>query len=145
MKKLLMIILLLLFSMLAPAQCRIAEIISQNKTGFQAPYKYDGFNYFKIGFTEQEQKIKKEFIAFKGQTYQLIFCTSGFEETVRISISESTNNSLVAGTTVGSDVTTWSFICTKTGSYTIEYDIPASETGVAHEGCIAMLIGFAEK
>jgi hypothetical protein len=143
--KFLIVILLALATTPLHSQCKIAEIIAKNKTAFTSPYKYDGFNYSKIEFNLVNQTLKKEFIAFKGQSYQLIFCTSGFEEIVRIAIYDNKDNSLVAGTSVGKETTVWSFFCTKTGTYTIEYEIPPSDTEQVHDGCVAMLIGFSEK
>jgi hypothetical protein len=145
MMRTLLIALFLITGFNCSSQCSIAEIINKNKAGFTAPYKYDGFNYSQIEFGLINQTLKKEFIAFKGQKYQLLFCTSGFEETVRITVRDIKDNSLVAGTTVGKESTVWSFFCSKTGTYSIEYEIPPSDTDVAHKGCIAMLIGFSEK
>lgn len=127
------------------AQCKIAQLIQENKAKIPSPYKYDGFTYINFEFGQESKIQKKEFIAFKGQKYQLLFCTSGFEENVRIQIFDTKNNTLIAGTSVGDNVNNWTFAPSETGIFSIVYEIPPSYTKVAHEACIAMLIGFMEK
>ena len=126
------------------AQCRVADMISGSKTAFDKPYEYDGFSYFKMQFGQKTQTIRKEFLALKGKKYELLFCTSGFEEIIRIQLYDEQGN-LLAGTSIGNEKSITSFFTVKSGNYSIVYYIPASETGVEHEGCIAMLIGLSER
>lgn len=144
MLRLLLFILFVFVSTALPAQCRIADMISATKTAFDKPYENDGFSYFKMEFSEKEQTINKEFLALKGKKYQLLFSISGFEETVLIQMYDSEGN-LLGGTSVGNEKTVGNLFIAKVGVYKIVYRIPPSETGIPHEGCIAMLIGVSEK
>lgn len=144
MRSLLLILLLQIPLYSLQAQCRVADMVSGAKTSFDKHYEQDGFSYFKMEFSEKEQTIKKEFLALKGKKYQLLFSISGFEETVRIQMYDSEEN-LLGGTAVGSDKSLGTLYATKGGVYKIVYQISPSETGVPHEGCIAMLIGVSEK
>ena len=127
------------------SQCRLAGIIKDNKLKIESPYKYDGFNYLKIEFGPDKKIQKREFIAFKGQKYSLLFCTEGFDENVRIQIIDAADSTVIAGSYLGEKITTWKFAPERTGTFGIVYEIPPSNTEATHDACIVMLIGFKEQ
>lgn len=134
-----------LLSLQLHAQCKIAELTSSTRTKIVKPYLYDGFNYVSFEFTQINQTLKKEFVAFKGQEYMLVFATSGFEERVEVTIFDTKKNQAVTTFVLGEGTNSFSFTPLKTGSYSIVYALAPSNTDVDHEECIAMLIGFADK
>ncbi|MDQ3046909.1 MAG: hypothetical protein M3R27_05120 [Bacteroidota bacterium] len=139
-------LLLLTFNSAAFAQCKLAGIINENKMKIPKPFKYDGFNLSNINFDSENHKIRSEFMAFKGQKYNLVICTSGFEEQVSITVLDKDHSNFkLTEKILGGKENSWSFEPQKAGSYTIVIDFPPSETGVEHKECIVMLIGFSEK
>jgi hypothetical protein len=126
------------------SQCRISDIVSANRSGFDKGFSLDGFSYFKFEFNAEKQVIHKEFLALKGKKYQLLYCCSGFAETVSIHIYDGDNN-LLGGSSVGGDKSSNTFLPSKGGTLKIVYEIPPAELGVDHEECIALMIGVSEK
>ena len=47
-------------------------------------YKYDGFSTTEFTFDTINKTINSDFVAFKGQKYYLLFCSSDFDEIVNI-------------------------------------------------------------
>lgn len=128
------------------SQYKISQIIDDNKVNIPKPYKYDGFlmNEFTIDLINKD--IKLDFVAFKGQKYKLIFCSSTFEEPVIISVYDKANlNVKVAEQTIDSKSPTYTLDLEKPGTYSIVYEIPPSNTEVEHKACMVMLIGFKGK
>lgn len=130
------------------AQCKAKQIVKECK-GSIAPYQYDSYALNEINFDPKKpQTIEVEFTAFAGQQYKLVFCTSGFEEAVVLSIYDKSQrskkrNKLYDGGT-GKDKK-WSFEPKKAGTYFIDYEIPAAINAQAKKtGCIVMLIGYNE-
>ena len=76
------------------AQYKISQIIDQNKIKIPPPYKYDGFLMNEFKFDQINKDLHNEFVAFKNQKYKLLFCSSGFEETVTITIYDKKNPSV---------------------------------------------------
>jgi hypothetical protein len=127
------------------SQYKISDIVAENKVKIEKPYKYDGFlmNEFTIGLINQN--ITLEFVAFKGQKYKLIFCSSSFEEEVMVSIyDKSAPNVKVAEKVISDKNRDWTFEPAKAGSYSIVYEVPPSNTDVEHKACMVMLIGFRD-
>ncbi len=140
------ITLLLLLHSQAHSQCKLAGIISDHKMNIPKPFKYDGFNLTNINFDQQDHLLKTEFMAFKGQKYKLMFCTSGFEELVTITVFDKENPELkVTEKILGDKDSSWTFEPPKAGTYSVMFNFPPSNTGVEHKECIVMLIGFSEK
>lgn len=127
------------------AQCKIADLVAANKVKIEKPFKYDGFSYINVEFNQVNQSIKKEFTAFKGQEYSLLFATSGFDETVAVEIFDTKKNQLVTRFQLGSGIASHEFHALQSGSYTINYGISTSDTDYDHPECIVLLIGFSEK
>ena len=132
------------------AQCKAKQIMKSCRPNITKPYKYDSYVVNNFTFGDKPQKVEVLFSAFQGQKYQIIFCTSGFEEPLAVNIYDKSyrvknNRHKVYDSSQGIDNNFWSFQPTKSGNYYIEYDVPVSSTpGVKKEGCVIMLISFME-
>jgi hypothetical protein len=132
-----------LFCAIGNAQCDVAKIVGAHKE-LIAPYRYDGFLIHDMPFViTQPKEIHSEFIAFEKQIYKVIFCASGFQEDVHISIyNKKKPSELVAEQTLNGNLTRWTFEPLEAGIYDIVYKPASSDIPVDHKGCIIMLIGF---
>jgi hypothetical protein len=137
--------LFLLLSFSAVAQYKISDIVDENKVKIEKPYKFDGFvmKEFNIGLVNLSIPI--EFVAFKGQKYKLIICSSTFEEEVLVSIyDKSAPGVKIAEKIINQADRSWVFEPAKEGTYSIVYEVPPSNTDVEHKACVLMLIGFKD-
>lgn len=128
------------------AQYKISQLIDENKVQILPPYKYDGFVMKEFAFELINKDINIEFVAFKNQKYQLLFCASTFEEEVKITIYNKNNPTEKIGEKIiGGTTKNWTLELEKSGTYSVVYEIPPSNTDVEHKACIVMLIGFTGK
>jgi hypothetical protein len=148
MKKKISIILLFAGSLLGSlhAQCNAKEIAKKCKSNLK-PFSYDGFADNSFTFKDKAQTISVEFTAYAGQSYKLVFATSGFKEEVKVNIYDKNKNNpkrqKVYDSANGIDNLFWSFEPSKTGTYYIEYEVPpASEGDSGKIGCMVLLIGY---
>jgi hypothetical protein len=137
---------LLLTAFGAHAQkCKAKQISKDCRTNL-APFKYDSYAVNEINFTDKPQTVEVEFTAFAGQKYKLVFCTSGFEEMVKLNIydrnSKAKKRNKVFDNDKGIDNLFWSFEPPKSGTYFITYEIPPAANGKEGQGCIVMMIGY---
>ena len=110
------------------------------------PYAYDGFLMNEFTFDLINKDIHNEFVAFKKQKYNLVFCTSGFGEEVKINIYDKNNPSVkVAEKVMTGDDKSWTWATDKPATYSIVYEVPPSDSDVEHKACIVMLISFSLK
>ena len=127
-------------------QCRVSELVDNNKINIPSEYKYDGFLMNEFTFDLVNKNIHTEFVAFKNQKYQLFFYSSVFEEIVTISIYDKKDPAVkIAEKIIDSNTTSWIYELTKSATYSIFYEVSPSNTDVEHPGCIVMLIAFANK
>lgn len=99
-----------------------------------------------FSFEQINKNIPIEFVAFKNQKYKLIFCTSDYEEQVIISIYDKANPKVkLAEKVMDANNKTWTYEPLVSGTYSIVYEIPPSNTEADHKACIVMLIGFKGK
>ncbi len=142
-----LILLLQFIGAIGFAQCDVAQIVATNKTVIvSSPYQYDGFLIHDVSFVENDKNNKQthaEFIAFKKQLYKLVFCTSGFEEDVKITIYKKNKpKEILAEQVMNASVKQWLFEPLKPGVYDIVYTPTSSNFHTQQKGCIVMLIGF---
>jgi hypothetical protein len=143
--KIILTCLFLQFSSSCFSQYKISDIIEENKVQIVKPYKYDGFkmNEFTIGLINVTIPI--EFVAFEGQKYKLIFCSSSFEEQVIVSIyNKASPKTKLAEKMIDQNNRSWIFEPSGPGAYMVEYEVPPSNTDVEHKACMVMLIGFKD-
>ena len=131
------------------AQCKAKQIMKGCKPNVPKPYKYDSYAISDFTFDKKAKSVEVEFTAFQGQKYKLIFCSSGFDEAVKMNIYDKSNRIKLGRTKLydnsqGIDNNFWSFEPSKSGNYYIDYDIPPSTDGSVKQGCVVMLIGYAE-
>jgi hypothetical protein len=131
-------------------QCKAKNIMKSCKPNVPKPYKYDSYVVTEFTFDDKEKKQEVMFTAFAGMKYRLIFCSSGFEEPVRMDIWDKSNRvkkgrNKVYDSSQGVDNNFWSFQPPKAGNYYIEYTVPKSSNGQVKKGCVVLLIGYAGK
>ncbi len=128
------------------AQYKISQIIEENKDHIAEPYAYDGFLMNEFTFDMINKDVHNEFVAFKKQKYNLVFCTSGFEEEVKISIYDKNEPSVkVVEKTMNADNKSWTWATDKAATYSVVYEVPPSNSDIEHKACIVMLISFSMK
>jgi hypothetical protein len=128
------------------AQCDAKEIAKKCKSNLK-PFKYDGYNDTHFTFKDKPQTVEVEFTAYAEQTYKLIFCSSGFKEEVKVNIYDKTKSNpkrkQVFDSSSGIDNLFWSFEPPKTGTYYIEYEIPAAlDHPNDKTGCMVLMVGY---
>lgn len=147
MRKFLLLIILFCISYnnVVIGQCDSKKIAKACKPNMK-PFKYDAYAENILKFDSKAKKVEVQFTAYEGQDYKLVFCSSGFEEEVKLNIYDKSkavkSRSKVYDNDQGIDNNFWAFTPTKTGTYYIEYDVPPSKSGTPHEGCVVLLIGF---
>jgi hypothetical protein len=136
--------LITVFSDLSFSQCKVKTIVNGCKPNLK-PFNYDSYAITDIEFTDKAQKIEVQFTAFANQKYKLVFCSSGFEEMVKVNIYDKSNRvknrNKVYDNENGIDNLFWSFQPPKTGDYFIEYEVPAALDAKTKAGCIILIIG----
>src|SRR5687767_9829314 len=130
----------LLFSMLIfsshhiSAQCNAKQIMKGCKPNVLPPYRYDSYVISELTFDVKPQSIEVVFTAFVGQKYKLVFCSSGFDEQVKLDIYNKPNRiktgrKKLYDSSEGIDSNFWTFEPQKAGKYYIDYEVPPSLDG----------------
>lgn len=127
------------------AQSGVKQIIKAYKANLD-PYEYDSYASNKIVFdSAKTQTVEVEFAVFAKQQYKLVICTSGFQEQVKVNIYDKSKRckkrTKIYDSENGIDNLFWSFEPPKTGTYFIEYEIPASTNKKIKEGYMIMIVG----
>ena len=133
------------FASSSKGACKAKQIAKACRANLM-PFKYDSYAVNDITFTDKPQTIEVEFSAFSGQKYKLVFCTSGFTEEVKLNIYDRSmkvkKRNKVYDNDKGIDNLFWSFEPPKSGTYFINYEVPAAKDGKQNQGCIVMMIGY---
>jgi len=150
MKKMFLLLLLTFSIQFLAAQCKIAELVKNNKAQIVSPYIFDGFSVTNLNFSQTNKLVKSEFIALKGQHYQLILATSGFEEEVSLQIIykktvESSEELLMKEMTIGGSITQQLYEINKPGFYYFKYSIPKSSQEIDHKECVLLINSYKKK
>jgi hypothetical protein len=130
--------------------CKAKQIMKSSKANITKPYKFDSYVVNEFIFDSKAKTQEVMFTAFRGMKYKIVFISSGFEEPVEVNVWDKSNKikknrNKVYDTSNGIDNNFWSWTPSKQGNYYIEYTIPVSaKQGVTSQGCIIMLISFAE-
>lgn len=140
-------IVLFLFSLFAnpaAAQNQVKKIVKCNIDGL-APYNYDAYAVKEISFGAKEQSIVIEFSVFSDEEYKLLFCKTTLPHSVDIYIYDGDPKNpksklLYFDESGKKDQYVCNFRPKGTGSYFIEYKVPAS-AGKNQSGYIIVLIG----
>lgn len=129
--------------------CKAKEISKSCKANIEKPYRYDGYAISEFVFDSKSKKVEVQFIAFKGQKYKVVFCSSGFEEGLTLNIYDKNNKvkkdrKKIYDNASGIDNDFWSFVPPKAGNYFIEYNLAPTKDGTTKKGCVIMLVGYTE-
>lgn len=131
----------------AKFKCNDKDIAKACKPNMK-PYKMDAYAPTELVFDKKKaRKVEVQFTVFEGSEYKLVFCSSGFPEPVKLNIYDKSKavksrKKIYDGEAEGIDSDFWSFEPKKTGTYYIEYDVPASRDSIEKRACVVMLIGF---
>lgn len=141
-----LVLISLLFSLSASAQCEDKKIAKACKPNIK-PYKYDAYAVTDIKFDAKPKTVEVQFTVYEGQEYKLVFCSSGFPEGMKLSIYDKSKavksrKKIFEGEQGKINGSTWSYEPNKTGTYYIEYEVPAANDGKTRKECVVLLIGF---
>jgi hypothetical protein len=144
---LLVIGLCLLSSVLFAQQCKVKPIVKTCMPSLE-PYQYDAYAVKEIVFGVKSKKESIEFSVYSGEDYKLVFGKTELPLEVGITIYDGNpikkDSKIVYMDESGKkDKYVCNFHPTKTGSYYIQYEIPAS-TAPNQKGCVVVLIGIKE-
>ncbi|MFI5164077.1 MAG: hypothetical protein ACHQHP_02400 [Bacteroidia bacterium] len=138
---------LFIFNSELSAQCKVKPIV---KTGMASmpPYQYDSYAVKEIVYGPKAKKESIEFAVYSGEEYKLVFCKTPLPQDVNITIYDGNPKKkdrkiIYIDETGKKDQYVCNFHPTKTGSYFIEYEIPAA-TAPNQGGCVVVLIGIKE-
>lgn len=131
------------------AQCNAKQIMKGCKPNVHPPYKYDSYVISELTFDTKPQTIEVVFTAFVGQKYKLVFCSSGFDEQVKLDIYNKPNRTKTGrkklyDNSQGIDSNFWTFEPSKAGKYYIDYEVPPSLDGKQKKGCVVLLVSYVE-
>jgi hypothetical protein len=112
------------------------------------PYQYDAYVVKEIEFAAKAKKESIEFAVYSGEDYKLAFCKTELPQDVGITIYDGNplnkKSKIVFMDESGKkDKFVCNFHPEKTGSYFIQYEIPAA-TAPNQTGCFVVLIGIKE-
>ncbi len=129
------------------AQCHAKQIMKGCKPNIQPPYKYDSYVRSEITFGDKKQLVEVVFTAFAGQKYRLFFCSSGFDEQVKLNIYDKplrlkAGRNKIYDNSQGIDSDFWTFEPTKPGKYYINYEIAPSVDGKLKDACVVLLVSL---
>jgi len=127
------------------AQCKAKQVVKECKPSV-APYIYDSYAMNELVFDPAKTTVVEvEFTAFAGQKYKLVFCTAGLDQPIKLNIYDKNQRFKKRNKIYDSEngiEGKWSFEPSKSGTYYIDYEIPASSTKMKKTGCVVMLIGY---
>ena len=137
----------LLGSFALAQQCKVKPIVKTCMTSLD-PYQYDSYAVKEIVFGPNAKKEFIEFSVYSGEEYKLVFGKTVLPQEVGINIydkhpSKKDKNILFFDESGKKDNFVCNFTPTKTGTYYIEYEIPAA-TAPNQKGCFVVLIGIKE-
>ena len=131
---------------LSAQQCKVKPIVKNCMSSLD-PYQYDAYAVQEIVFGPKTKKESIEFAVYSGEEYKLVFGKTVLPLEVGITIYD--GNPKTKGKIVFIDESGKkdNYVCnfqpTKTGTYYIEYEIPAA-TAPNQKGCLVVLIGIKE-
>lgn len=128
------------------AQCTVKTVIQNCKTHIVNPYKYNGYWMSEFTFEKKSKKIEGHFVAFQGERYHIVFCSSGFEEAITICVYDKSSRvgkgrKKFYDSTESKEKGYWTFEPPVSGDYFIEYSIPPSKNGQMKKSCVVLIIG----
>ncbi len=148
MKNILYIITAAFFSVLTTdlaAQCKVKPIVKQCMPAL-APYQYDSYVIKEVVYGPKAKKETLDFEVFSDEEYKLVFGQTTLPKEVGITIygmEKGKKKILYFDESGKKSSQDFNFSATKTGTYYIEFEIPASSTP-GEKGCFVLLIGIKD-
>ncbi|HEY4797696.1 MAG TPA: hypothetical protein VII99_01350 [Bacteroidia bacterium] len=138
----------LFFNLPLSAQfCKVKPIV-KNCMSSLPPYQYDSYALKEVVYGPKAKKEVLEFAVYSGEEYKLVFGKTQLPQEINITIYDNhptkKDRKIVYMDESGKKD---NFVCnfqpTKTGTYYIEFEIPAA-TSPNQKGCFVMLIGIKD-
>jgi hypothetical protein len=132
-------------SALSAQQCKVKPIVNACKP-MMKPFQYDSYVIKEISYGPKVKKESIDFQVFSEEEYKLVFGQTVLPQEVGITIygmEKGKKKILYFDESGKKSSQTFNFTATKTGTYYIEYEIPAS-TVPNQKGCFVVLIGVKE-
>ena len=126
-------------------QCKVKPIVKAGMPKL-APFQYDSYALKEISYGPKAKKESVNFEVFSDEEYKLVFCQTELPQEVGITIygKNKGKKEILYFDESGKKATQdFSFGPTLSGTYYIEYDIPAA-TAPNQKGCFVLLIGVRE-
>ena len=126
-------------------QCKVKPIVKEGMPKL-APFQYDSYALKEIVYGSKPKKESINFEVFSDEEYKLVFCQTVLPQEVGITIYglEKGKKKILyfdeSGKKASQD---FSFGPTTSGTYYIEYEIPAA-TAANQKGCFVLLIGVKD-
>ena len=138
---------LLIFSSDVSAQCKVKPIV-KNCMPLLSPYQYDSYAVKEITYNAKAKKETLEFSVYSGEQYKLVFGKTELPQEVGITIydkqpSNKNKKILYFDESGKKGDFAFNFQPKTTGTYYIEYDIPAA-SAANQKGCFVLLIGIKD-
>ena len=130
------------------AQQKIKSIVKKNMSELD-PFQYDAYAVKEISYGPKEQSVVVEFSVYSEEEYKIVFCKTVLPQELDINIYDkspkSSSKKLIYFDESGKkDEYSCTFKPTATGSYFIEYKVPAA-TGPGQKGTMIVLIGIRDR
>ena len=136
---------LLIFNTNLWAQCKVKPIVKSCMPALQ-PFEYDSYVVKEISYGPKIKKETIDFQVFSDEEYKLVFGQTTLPQEVGITIyglEKGKKKILYFDESGKKSSQVFNFGPTKSGTYFIEYEIPAA-TAPNQKGCFVVLIGIKE-
>ncbi len=127
------------------AQCKVKPIV-KSCMPMMEPYQYDSYVIKEIVYGPKPKKETLDFQVFSEEEYKLVFGQTVLPQEVGITIyglEKGKKKILYFDESGKKSSQTFNFGPTRSGTYYIEYEIPAA-TAANQKGCFVVLIGLKE-
>lgn len=129
------------------AQCKVKPIVKTCMASL-TPYQYDAYAVKEISYGPKAKKEVIEFAVYSGEEYKLVFGKTVLPQEINITIYDKNPNKkdrkiIYFDESGKKDNFVCNFKPTTTGSYYIEYEIPAASSP-NQKGCMVVIIGIKE-
>lgn len=129
-----------------PEKCKVKPIVKTLMPKMEAPYQYDSYVVKEIVYGPKAKKEVLDFQVFSDEEYKLVFGQTVLPQEVGITIYDMFKGKkriIYFDESGKKSAPSFNFQATKTGTYYIEYEIPA-QTAAGQSGCFVLLIGVKD-
>ncbi len=127
-------------------ECNQKELKNKCKALLE-PFKYDNAKVTRIVYKPKKQQKELEVDLFIGEKYKIVFCTSGMNKKIPITIYNKSKDAnkreaLFTNKDIPESQTEFAFEPKRSSKIYVDYDIPATAGDSIAGGCIAFMLGF---